>query len=72
MPEHVMFGTDAGPFGPGLEWQETTVLGAQKMRRALALTLTGMIDEGVITPQRAREIADRVLRANAAALYRIK
>jgi uncharacterized protein len=72
MPEHVMFGTDAGPFGPGLEWQETTVLGAQKMRRALALTLTGMVDEGVITPQRAREIADRVLRANAAALYRIK
>lgn len=72
MPEHVMFGTDAGPFGPGLEWQETTVLGAQKMRRALAITLTGMIDEGVVTPARAREIADLVLRGNAAQLYRIK
>jgi uncharacterized protein len=72
MPEHVMYGSDAGPFGPGLEWQETTVLGAQKMRRALALTLTGMVDEGVITPARAREIADLVLRGNAAQLYHVK
>lgn len=72
MPEHVMFGSDSGPFGPGLEWQETTVLGAQKMRRALAIALTSMIDDGVITPSRARDIADRVLRANAAQLYKIK
>ena len=33
MPEHVMFGTDAGPWGPGAGWEETTWLGSRKTRR---------------------------------------
>lgn len=69
MPEHVMFGTDAGPISPELQWEETTVLGAQNMRRALALALSEMVHDGTISAARAREIADAVLRANAARLY---
>jgi uncharacterized protein len=72
MPEHVMFGTDAGPFGPGLEWEETTLMGTQHMRRALALVLTDMVRDGTITRERAKEIAEMVLRGNAAQLYGIK
>jgi predicted TIM-barrel fold metal-dependent hydrolase len=69
MPEHVMFGTDAGPFGPGLEWEETTVIGTQHARRALAIVLSEMVRDGTINRDRAKEIADLVLRGNAAKLY---
>jgi predicted TIM-barrel fold metal-dependent hydrolase len=71
MPEHVMFGTDAGPWGPGAGWEETTWLGSRKTRQALTLALTQMINEHVITSARAREIARRVLRDNATELYRL-
>ena len=70
MPEHILFGTDAGPFGPGLGWEETTWLGSRNARRALTIALTQMIDDGVVTPARAREIATRVLHDNAAELYK--
>jgi predicted TIM-barrel fold metal-dependent hydrolase len=69
MPEHVMFGTDAGPFGPGLDWEETTLIGSQHARRALALVLSDMVRDKTINRERARQIAERVLRANAAQLY---
>jgi predicted TIM-barrel fold metal-dependent hydrolase len=69
MPEHVMFGTDAGPFGPGLEWEETTVIGTQHARRALAIALSEMVRDGTITRDRAKEIAELVLRKNAMQLY---
>ena len=72
MPEHVMFGTDAGPFGPGMDWEETTVIGAQQFRKALALALTLMVSDGVVTKARAMQIADGVLSGNAAALYGLK
>jgi predicted TIM-barrel fold metal-dependent hydrolase len=69
MPEHVMFGTDAGPFGPGMGWEETTWIGSRHIRRALAVALTQMVREGAVSFARAKEIADRVLRTNAAELY---
>lgn len=72
MPEHVMFGSDAGPFGPGLDWEETTVIGVRKARRALALVLSDMMRDGTVTEARAREIAERVLRGNARDLYGMK
>lgn len=72
MPEHVMFGTDAATISAELQWEEATVLGAQNMRRALALVLSEMVGDGVITTARAREIADAVLRGNAARLYGLK
>jgi uncharacterized protein len=72
MPERILFGTDAGPFGPGMGWEETTGIASQKFRRALAIALTGMVREAVVTPARAKEIADRVLRGNAVDLYGLK
>jgi uncharacterized protein len=69
MPEHVIFGTDAGPFGVGMGWEESTWIASRKSRRALGLALTQLIRDGAITPERARAIADGVLRKNAAALY---
>jgi len=38
-------------------------------RRALALALTGMMNDGEITRERALEIARMVLRENAMKLY---
>jgi hypothetical protein len=69
MPEHVMFGSDAGPFGPGLDWEETTVIGARNVRRALALVLSEMMRDGTLTESRAKDIAEMVLRGNAKQLY---
>jgi hypothetical protein len=69
MPEHVVFGTDASPFGPGMGWEETTWIGSRKARRALGIVLTAMVREDVVTQERARAIADRVLRQNAMELY---
>ncbi len=71
MPERVMFGSDADFFGPGMGWQETTWLGVRNIRRALAIVLTQMIKDGVVDEARAREIAERVLRGNAAELYNL-
>ena len=69
MPEHVMFGSDAGPVGPGFDWEETILIASQNARRALALALSEMIHDGTISTDRAKEIAQKVLRGNAAQLY---
>ncbi len=71
MPERVLFGTDAGPFSPGVDWEETTWIGSHQARRALATALSGMVKDGVITRDRAKEIANAVLRGNALALYHL-
>lgn len=71
MPERVLFGSDAGPFGAGQGWEETTWMGNRNTRRALAMALTQMVGEGVITEARARETATRVLRDNAVELYHL-
>ncbi len=69
LPEHVIFGTDAGPFGVGMGWEEATWIASRKTRRALAIALTQLINDDAITLARAKVIADGVLRQNAAALY---
>jgi uncharacterized protein len=71
MPEHIMFGTDADFFSPGMGWQETTWLGSRNARRALGIVLTEMVKENVISISRAKEIAERVLRGNAWDLYHL-
>ena len=71
MPEHVLFGTDADFFSPGMAWVETTWLGSRKGRQALAIALTQMIRDDVIDQDRAKEIAQSVLRRNAWQLYRL-
>jgi predicted TIM-barrel fold metal-dependent hydrolase len=72
VPEHVIFGTDAGSFGPGFGWEETTYVASQKGRRAVGIVLTQMMQEGVITRDRAKEIANDILRKNALDLYKLQ
>jgi predicted TIM-barrel fold metal-dependent hydrolase len=68
-PEKVLFGTDAGPYGPPEGWEEVAWLSNTTARRALAMALTGMVRDGDITRARALEIARMVLHDNAARLY---
>jgi len=68
-PEKILFGTDASPTFPEIGWEETGWLAAQTARQALGLALTGMMNDGEITRDRALELARMVLRENAARLY---
>lgn len=69
-PEKVLFGTDASGQGAPLRgWEEMTWLTTRTSREALALALTGMMNDGQITHARAVELARMVLRDNAVKLY---
>jgi len=68
-PDKVLFGTDAFSFGPAVDWGEVAWLSNTTARQALALALTGMINDGEITRERAVELAKMVLRENAIKLY---
>jgi hypothetical protein len=69
MPEKVLFGTDCYPVSAELSWEETAWLANRTVRRALALALTGMMNDGEISRERALELAGMVLRENAVRLY---
>ena len=68
-PEKVLFGTDATPNTDETSWEETGWIASQTAREALAIALTGMIQDGEITRARASELAKMVLRDNAKKLY---
>jgi predicted TIM-barrel fold metal-dependent hydrolase len=68
-PEKILFGTDASPTFPEIGWEETGWLATQTARQALGLALTGMMNDGEITRDRAVELARMVLRENAVKLY---
>ncbi|MGO9831454.1 MAG: amidohydrolase family protein [Myxococcaceae bacterium] len=70
-PEKVLFATDAwsNPAAAQLRWPELTVLGSETLRQALALALGKMVSEGLITRDRALQIAEGVLRDNALELH---
>jgi uncharacterized protein len=70
-PEKVLFGSDAysDVDSPLVDWEEKQWLMTFKARRALAIALTGMMQSGEITRERAVEIARGVLRENALKLY---
>jgi predicted TIM-barrel fold metal-dependent hydrolase len=68
-PEKVLFGTDLSPGSPQIDWEEIGWQTTTSAREALAMALTGMMNDGEITRARALEIARMVLRGNAAALY---
>ncbi len=72
MPERILFGTDAGPWGPGVGLEQTSRVAAKTARAALGLALTGMMRDGEISRERALEIARMVLHDNAAKLYGLK
>jgi uncharacterized protein len=71
-PEKILFGTDASPATPEVGWEESAWLTSNTARQALAIALTGMIEDKEITRARASELAAMVMRGNAAGLYGIK
>jgi hypothetical protein len=68
-PDKVLFGTDAFSFGPEVDWGEVAWLSNTTARQALALALTGMMNDNEIDRARALELARMVLHDNAAKLY---
>jgi predicted TIM-barrel fold metal-dependent hydrolase len=68
-PEKVLFGTDLYPNTPEINWEEIGWQTTQSGREALAIALTGMMQDGEITRQRALQLAHMVLHDNAAKLY---
>jgi len=68
-PDKVLFGTDLYPFEPQVNWEETGYETATAGRTALAIALTGMMQDGEITRAEASEIARKVMRENAIKLY---
>ncbi len=68
-PQKVLFGTDASPLTPEVNWEETGWLTANTAREALALALTGMMNDRDVTRQRAVKLAHMVMRDNAIKLY---
>ena len=71
-PDKVLFGTDAFSFGPEVDWGEVAWLSNTTARQALALALTGMMNDGEIDRARAMELARMVLHDNAVKLYGLK
>ena len=72
MPERILYGSDADFIGPGMAWPASNWLATHQFRRALAMVLTEMVDDGTITMPRAKEIAQGILRGNAEKLYGIR
>jgi predicted TIM-barrel fold metal-dependent hydrolase len=70
-PDKVLFGTDAFSFGPEVDWPEVAWLSNTSARRALALALTGMMNDHEITRPQAVELATMALRGNAVKLYNL-
>ncbi len=68
-PEKVLFGTDLYPNTPEINWEEIGWQTMQSGREALAMALTGMMQDGEITRERALELAHMALHDNAARLY---
>lgn len=70
-PEKVMFGSDGYPFSDEMGWPESVWIASRNARQALGIALTGMLQDGEITRERANAIARLVLRGNAETLYHL-
>lgn len=68
-PEKVLFGTDLYPNTPEIDWDVIGWQTTQSAREALAIALTGMMEDHEITRARAVQLAHMVLHDNAAKLY---
>jgi uncharacterized protein len=71
-PEKVLYGTDLAPGPPERDWDVIGYSTNETARKALAIALTGMMNDGEITRERALELARMVLRENAMKLYGMK
>ena len=67
-PEKVLYGTDLAPGAPEQDWDVIGYSTNLTARRALAIAVTGMVNDGEITRDRAHALARMVLRENAASL----
>ncbi|MBA2502347.1 MAG: hypothetical protein H0V27_05650 [Pyrinomonadaceae bacterium] len=61
-------GTDASPATPEVSWEESAWMTNKTAREALAIALTGMMQDGDITRERASELARMVMRENSVQL----
>ena len=68
-PDKVLFGTDAFDGGVEQGWEQIAWVGSTTARRALAISLTGMMRDGDINRGRAETLARMVLHDNAQAVY---
>jgi predicted TIM-barrel fold metal-dependent hydrolase len=68
-PQKVLFATDASPFTNTVGWAETDWIGANTGREELGIALTGMMRDGEITSDRAKQLGHMVMRENARQLY---
>ena len=68
-PDKVLFGTDGYPLSTSLGWEESTWIASHNARIALGLALTGMLQDGEISRERAGKIAEGVMRGSAEQLY---
>jgi uncharacterized protein len=68
-PDKVLYASDATPISNSIGWEETAWIGAQNGRLSLGLALSGMLRDGEITADRAKQIGRMVLRGNAHQLY---
>jgi hypothetical protein len=71
-PDRVLFGTDSFSFGAAVDWPELAWLSNTTARTALAMALTGMVNDGEINRERAMELARMALRENALKLYKLR
>lgn len=69
-PERVLFGTDLYPGKDEYDWEEIGWQATENARVALATALTGMMQDGEISRERAGELARMVLHDNAERLYK--
>lgn len=70
-PDKILFGTDAFSFGPEVDWPEVAWISNTSARQALALALTGMMNDHEINRAQAVDLARMVLRDNAVKLYKL-
>jgi hypothetical protein len=68
-PDKVLYGSDASPFTNTIGWAETDWIGAHLARQELGVALTGMLHDGELNLERAKQIGHMVLRENARQLY---
>lgn len=71
-PEKVLYGTDLAPGPPEQDWDVIGYSTNRTARQALAIALTGMMNDKEITRAQALNLARMVLRENAIKLYGLK
>jgi predicted TIM-barrel fold metal-dependent hydrolase len=71
-PEKVLYGTDLAPGPPEQDWEVIGYSTNRTARQALAIALTGMMNDKEITRAQALNLARMVLRGNAIKLYGLK